>query len=341
MKPLPEHTQKLPLEPQDKQKLLKQLIPVLIFPFIVAGIFFLMFTFVFKNMGSDMLADDIVPYVMAGFGLFFAAIIGYMIWAFIHDIRTGTKHRITGMITDKQLNIQTSHKRTSSGNSSHRTTRHYYIFIDEIKYKVDYKVYNQVKTGDQIQLERAPKSGVTLYLEVLETENTEAQSKTQSQIRNFVETKVDPVPMTEADLNHLKKQLLTSARRKLILNAPLLLIIFTMIYTGIGSLLIFIFPIVIIPAYQFYKIIRSVIHYFKNKSEGHKQGITALIDDKITISGNKTATKYKIKSTSGTLSVPEALYQQLAKNDKVIIFKSFYGHEPLSIVTMDQNEHYL
>ncbi|MEL6559293.1 MAG: hypothetical protein AAFQ94_13975, partial [Bacteroidota bacterium] len=143
------HQVQLPLEPQDIKKLRKQLIPVLIFPFFVVGIFYLIFTFVFKN-ADGFLANGIALYVMIGFGIFFLGIIAYIAWAFFYDIRVGVKNRITGLVTDRQLNINTSHRTTSNSKSSTRTTRHYYVFIDDIKYKVGFDTYNSVKTGDRI-----------------------------------------------------------------------------------------------------------------------------------------------------------------------------------------------
>lgn len=140
----PSHQVVLPLEPEDHKKLRKQLIPVIVFSFIIAGIFFLISTFVFKDMGDGFFTEGITLYMMIGFGMFFMGVIGYMIWSFVYDIRHGIKHCIKGTVTDKQLNIQ-SKGHTGTGNSrSKNTTRYYYIFIDEVKYKIDNAGYNQV-----------------------------------------------------------------------------------------------------------------------------------------------------------------------------------------------------
>lgn len=335
------HQVKLPLEPQDIKKLRKQVIPVLVFPFLVVGVFYLIFTFVFKNVGDGFMADGIAFYVMIGFGIFFLGIIAYIAWAFFYDIRKGIKYRITGSVTDRQVDINTSHRTTSNSNSSTRTTRHYYIFIDGTKYKVNFDTYSNVKTGDRVQLDRAPKSALTLRLEILEPAITENYEEEVRQKQNFIETKIDPVPLTNLDLKHLKNQLLKFMGKRLLWNSPLLFIIFSLIATEMAALLLFVFPVVIIVAYQFYRVVRAVVRYFKNKSEGYKQGITAIVEDKLTVTSNRTATKYKVEASGYKLTVPKEAYQKLAKNDKIIIFKPFYGKEPLSLVTMDQDEYYL
>lgn len=84
-----------------------------------------------------------------------------------------------------------------------------------------------------------------------------------------------------------------------------------------------------------------IIRYFRNKSEGHKRGTTALVEDKLTVTGNRSATRFRVQTTSGILSVDEELYDKLAKNDKLIIFRPIFGQTPLSVITMDQSEYYL
>ncbi|MEL6559292.1 MAG: hypothetical protein AAFQ94_13970, partial [Bacteroidota bacterium] len=192
-----------------------------------------------------------------------------------------------------------------------------------------------------IQLDRAPKSSFTLQIEILQPAKAENYQEEIRQKQNFIETKIDPVPLTTSDHKHLKSQLLKFTGRRVLWNSPLVFIIFSLIATEMAALLLFIFPVVIIVAYQFYRVVRNVVRYFKNKSEGHKRGITAVVEDKLTITSNRTATKYKVEASGHTLTVSEEAYQRLAKNDKIIIFKPFFGKEPLSLVTMDQNEYYL
>lgn len=339
MKPSPKHTEELAMESQDLKKLQRQLIPILLFPFLVAGFFFLVFTFVFNKMGDGMMADGIVKYVMIGFGIFFMAIIGYMVWSYFYDIRKGIKYRITGLVTDKKLSIT----RTQSGgkNKSTKTTRHYYIFIDDVKYNMDYSGYNKVKVGDQIKMDKAPKSGLTLLLEVLEESTTPETKKEAAADLSYLKTKMEPIPFTETDFERLKNQYKNQVKSKFLWTFPMLFIIFSLVASGMSALLVFLFPIVIIPCFQFYKIIRLTLRYFKNKAESYKQGTTALVDDKVTISSNRSATKYQVDTTAGNLAVPENAYRNLSKNDKIIIFKPIHGKDPLSVVTMDQEEYYL
>ena len=331
------HAMTLPLDHEDLKKLRKQLIPALVFPFFVAGIFFLIITFVFDDVGNGFLIEGISFYVMIGFGMFFMAIIGFMIWSFVFDIRQGVKHRITGIVTDKQLNISTR-SGAGSRNSSSRTTRYYYIFVDGIKYKMNYSGYNQVQVGDQIEMEKAPKSGLTLNLEVLAS--TEAP-ETQANDRSYLNTRLEPAPLTTSDLQHLKKQLRQFLTRRIVMNLPLLFIVFSLIVSDMAGLLLFLFPIPIILGVAFYRSMRETTRYFKNKAEGHKLGTTALVEDKLTVNHNRAATKYQVKTSSGMLSVTEKAYQNLDKSDKLVIFRPMFGKTPLSLMTMEQHEYYL
>lgn len=330
----------LPLEPQDLKKLRKQLIPMLIFPFFVAGIFFLIFTFVFKDLGNGFFVEGVSLYMMIGFGLFFMGIIGYMIWGFFYDIRQGIKYQILGTVTDKQLSISKS-SGAGTRSSSSRTTRSYYIFVDDIKYKMDYAGYNRVQIGDQIEMEKAPKSGVTFKLEVLEQTATQATRESATIDRSYLNTKLEPAALTATDLKHLRKQHLGFVQRRVLMNFPLLFIAGSLILSDMASLLIFLFPIPIIIGVAFYRTMRATTWYFKNKSEGQKLGTTALVEDKLTITHNRAATKYQVKTSAETLSVTEEAYEQLSKNDKLVIFKPMFGKTPLSVMTMDQNEYYL
>ncbi|MEL7147868.1 MAG: hypothetical protein AAFO69_15955 [Bacteroidota bacterium] len=335
------HQTAIPLEPEDLKKLRKQLIPVLIFPFLAGGVFFLIFTFVFKNKTDGLAADGIVLWVMIAFALFFAGILGYMIWSFVYDIRQGIKHRITGVVTDKQMDVQTSQKSTGRHGSSTRTTRSYYVFIDQIRYKMDYSAYGKVKVGDHIELEKAPKSGVTLKLEVLTPAETQETRNEEAVGRSFLNTKLEPVPLTEADIKHLKKQYFQFVQKRVLWNLPLIMIVGSLVASGLQGLLLFLFPIPIILGYAFFRIIRATSRYFRNKSEGHKFGVTAMVEDKITVTGNRTSTQYKIKSTAGTFPTNQSLYEKLSKNDKLVVFKPMFGITMLSVTTMDQQEFYV
>ncbi len=332
-------TEEVEMDSQDRKEIRRKLIPILLFPFLIAGFLFLIFHFILNKMGDGMMADGVVKYVMIGFGMFFIAVIGYTIWSYFYDLRVGVKYRVTGLVTDKKLSIIRSN--ASSRKRSTKTTRHYHIFIDDVKYKMDYASYNTVKVGDQIKMDRGPKSGLILSLEILEAVNTSSLEKEAAADLSYLNTNIKPVPMTERDFNQLKNQHLGFVKKKVIWNLPMLIIIFWSIISGVGGLLLFVFPIVIIPAYQFYKIIKDTFRYYKNKSEGYKRGVTAIVDDKITITSNKNATKYKIKTTASSLFVPEEVYHLLSKNDKIVIFEPMFGHKPLSLITMNQKEYEL
>jgi hypothetical protein len=165
--------EKLPLNEQDIKKIRNHLIPILVFPFLVVGMFYGFYSVFWSD--SQFLQDKTGQYMLLGFSVFFFGIIAYMISTSVIDLRRGFKHRITGKITDKKLDVRTSTTHSSNGktgsSSSHSSTsRHYYVYIDDVQYSIEQQYYGKVKVGNDVILEKAPKSNITLLLEVTKTE---------------------------------------------------------------------------------------------------------------------------------------------------------------------------
>jgi hypothetical protein len=340
--------EQLPLAAADIKKLKHQLIPMIIFPFVVVGMFALFAVFVFKNIGNSFANDDTGIIMLAVFGTFFFGVIAYMIWSAAIDLKRGFKYRITGKVTDKRLNVHTT---TTAGSTSSRgsvggrtrTTRHYYLYIDHAEYSVDYKEYSRTKVGSQVIMDKAPKSNLTLNLEVVEQENIdlEVDRQLKADNRKFLESRIQEVRFTEKDLDALKKKFNAEKRRRFMFMAPLLFFDAMLLVYGFWSFLVVLFPLILVPLYQFYKIFRSYLRYRNNKFYGYKLGLTALVEDKLTFTSNRSGNANRIKTTWGTVNVDSRLYDQLSVGDKIIIFTTKEGRLPMSVMTLDKEEFYL
>lgn len=334
----------IPLSPEDSLKLRKNLIPILLFPLIFAGIVYLIFSQVIRE---DQFSDShIFTFIFAGFALIFLGIIGYMVWVHVADIKGGVKEKIEGAVTDKRLDIQTStsHGRSGSrGRSSSRTStkRYYYVYLDGEEFKMDYRHYSSVKVGDHIVMERAPKSKLILMLEVLETASEEEQIQEETVDAKFLATEMLEKRFTPEDLAALKRIFLADRKRKLIFMVLPAFIVSWFLYTDMWGLLLFLFPIPLILIFQLIGLCRLIMRYSKDKAYGHKKGRTAMLEDKLTITGNKTKGRHTIQTTSGRFTVTAPIYDALNTGDKLVIYLPKFSKKPISIAMLDGEEFYL
>ncbi|RKQ43312.1 hypothetical protein BXY85_3931 [Roseivirga pacifica] len=337
--------QQLPLEAADIKKLRLRLLPFFAF----AGFSGLIFAFIgFAVLGKSkdpMAFDDIAVYVFIGFGVFFFSVIGYMIWAVFADLKRGVKNRISGMVTNKRLNVhhsQTHHHNTSRNHSS-KTTRHYYLYIDDEEHSVDFKHYNKAKVGMHIVLDKAPKSKMTLAMELTGQEVVDQKAhKLEGETNDkFLQTIFPDVKLTPKDEEVLKNIFKSQQKARYVWLVPTLIMLVTFLANGLEGLLILFFPVVIIPAYQLFKIIRSYRTYKMSKRYGFKRGIPAIIEDKTTFTSNRSKSAQRLKTTIGVITVESVTFDQLQVGDRLVVFKPQYGKQPLSIMTMDQQEYYL
>jgi len=325
------------------------MIPMLIFPFAVVVMFTVFYKLAFKNMDDSFFQDGISEKIFMGFALFFLGIVGYMVWTSVIDIKRGFKYRITGVVTDKRLNIQTSTRhgsaggRSGSSGTSSSTTRHYYLYINDEEFSVDYKHYTRVKVGATVVMDRAPKSRLTLSLTVLAKEAEDPQATNQNRAENikFLESEMREERFSDNDLQALKQIFRAYTKRKLLFMLPFVVVIFGMITNGLLGFLIVLFPLFVVPLWQGVSALRRWGEYIRNKGYAHKRGVTALVEDKLTVTGNRRKGTNKVITTRGTLSVSTVLYDSLNVGEKVIIFFPKYGKLPLSVMKLNKEEFYL
>lgn len=337
--------EKLPLNKQDIKKIRNYLIPILAFPFLAMGMFYGFYSFFLSD--TEILKDKTGQYMLVGFSMFFFGIIAYMASTAVIDLRRGFKYRITGKITDKKLSVHTSTTHNSNGktgstSSSSSTSRHYYLYIDDVQYSIEQQHYGKVKVGNDVIMERAPKSNITLLLEVTNAnEISSAQpTETDETSRQFLNSIPKKVPLKQEDFKALKRGLFTKLKTRLMWFLPPLSIAVLLILNGMQAFLVFLFPLVLIPAYQLWKFMREFIEYNRNKQYAYKEGIPAIVEDKSKYSYNRKVSN-NVRTTQGNLKVHTQLYEHLNTGDKIILFKPAKGKHIISVQTIKNEEFYV
>ena len=334
--------EKLPLNEQDIKKIRKHLIPILVFPFLAVGMFYGFYSVFWSD--SQFLQDKTGQYMLIGFSVFFFGIIAYMISTSVIDLRRGFKYRITGTVTDKKLDVRTStthspNGKTGSSSSHSSTSRHYYVSIDDVQYSIEQQHYGKLKVGNAIVLEQAPKSHLTLLLEVNELSQRQS-AETDADNRQFLNSIPQKVPFKPEDFQALKKGFQSKLKTRLIWLLPTLFIVLSLVWSGMQAFLVFLFPLVLIPAYQLWKIMRELRQYHRNKQFAYKEGIPALVEDKSKYTHNGRTSNI-IRTTHGYLKVDNRLYEKLNTGDKVTLYTPAKGKQVLSVLTADKEEVYL
>jgi hypothetical protein len=330
----------LPLSSADIKKLRQQLFAMLVFPVVVIGMFLLFISFVFKDFKNSFAGDTVVLYVFIGFCLFFFGIIAYMIGTTAIDLRRGIKHRISGKITDKRLNVQTTGGGSGTGGKT-RTTRQYYLYVDDEEFSVDYREYAKVKVGMDVVMDRAPKSGKTLNLEILAQSDATNDSLPRMDTDRFLEKRIPHTRYTPKDFEALKRIWHAALKRRLFLAAPFVSVGILLLISGFWGFAVLLFPLWMVPLYQTYKLFVAHRNYRRDKFSAHKKGIAALVEDKLTITSNRKSNTNNIRTTHGTLTVNTVLYDKISVGDGITIFKTQFGNTPISVWTMDEEEFYL
>lgn len=333
--------EKLPLNEQDIKKLRKYLLPTILFPVVVIGMFYAFFSIFFKETG--FFQDNIGLYMLVGFSVFFFGIIAYMIWGYAIDLRSGFKYRIEGKITDKELRVSTSRTNNSkTGSSSTTTSRYYYVDIDGVRYSIESQHYGKLKVGNEVTMEKSPKSNVTLLLEVRENDELppEKSAEADNDKRSFLSSTPKNIPFNQNDFKALKKGFMAKAKLRLIWFLPPMLIALSLVVNGMQVFLVFLFPLVLIPGYQLWKFSREFRQYNSNKQYAYKRGIPTIVEDKSKYSYNGKGSN-NVSTSLGTIKVNDQLYGQLTVGDKIILYKPAKGKQILSVTTADNEEIYV
>lgn len=333
--------EELPLTSEDINKLRKNIIPVLVVPLVFGGIIYFIFTKVMGG-GHSLGGDSIMIYAFSAFGMIFLAAIGYMLWSVAADIRGGIKERIEGMVSDKRLDIQTSGGQgTGSNRGKTRTTRHHYVYLEGEEFKMDFKHYARVRVGEKIVMERAPKSRTIFMLEVLQSLPEAEHAEVVKADDKFLSTDMMEERFSPEDYAALKRTMVKGRTRKLTFMVPIVLFALWLIASDLWGLLVFFFPVPLIFIFQSVGLFKLLLRYNKDKAHGHKKGFTALLEDKLTVTGNRRENKNTICTTRGRYEVTTEIYDSLSTGDKLVIYMPKHNKQPLSIATLEGEEWYL
>ncbi|MGH1386798.1 hypothetical protein [Kordia sp.] len=325
---------------QDRKKIKKKLwfMAALVLCFI--GIFSAIYFFALRDSFQETDGFGYIPLIIFGvFGLFFIGVIAYMISIFVTDLSAGVKDCFEGIIEDKRLDIKQSTSRTGSSgvrSSSGRKTntkRYYYITIDGIEHKIEYAMYRNVKVGDTVYFEIAPKSHVILFYEVLKSAASISSSVIdRSKRSNYPDSRIRQAPLTRKDKNAIRAFYDTKMRSRLFVAGLLGAVVFGLIYNGLLIFVLFLFPIPIIVLVQVYKAVVLYFNFKKSIDSGRKQLISTEVTDKLftTISNSKGKhEKNTITTSYKVISVPENVYQDINIGDEIIVHEASH----LSIIT--------
>src|SRR5690606_1891852 len=252
-----------------------------------------------------------------------------------------------GKITDKKLSVHTSTSHTSNGktgssSSSSSSSRHYYLYIDNVQYSIEQQHYGKVKVGNEVIMERAPKSNITLRLEVTNANEISSVQPTETDetSRQFLNSIPKKVPFRQADFEALKRGLMVKLKTRLMWFLPPFSIAVLLTLNGMQAFLVFLFPLVLIPAYQLWKFMREFLQYNSNKQYAYKEGIPAIVEDKSKYSYNRKVSN-NVRTTQGNLKVHTQLYEHLNTGDKIILFKPAKGKYIISVQTIKNEEFYV
>jgi|GEM_PF-6280356 len=311
------------LLPAELKKAKTNLVGVLIFMLI----FFAFIKFFFwDKLLSDI--DEMIPIIMFGvFFLLFLAVLGYIMRGFILDFIKKKKQILTGTITDKQIDITTSHSSSggSRGSSGSKTTtrRTYYLYFDDKKLPVDAIIYGRMSVGMEVEIHYSKYSKSIFHSKIIaEAEISEDKIKAivpdVDKNQNFI-PKERELQMTKDDFELLKK-----ARNRAIKNRIWVLVILGWVvigplFSGLWFLPIMLFPFTIWWFAVLRKMIKYLLAYRKEVNSGLKVVYSELVLDKFRQTGNTRG--YMIRTNNQLISIREDSYEQMKIGDLIMVFK--------------------
>ncbi|WP_304140581.1 hypothetical protein [Mesoflavibacter zeaxanthinifaciens] len=314
-----------PLSLQDRKKLKRQYVYIIVFGVFAGAIFFFIYNFVLSTgqMGK------IPVFVFSVFALIFALFISYFFWSTYIDLKKGIKYCYSGIVTDKRINKHTTssaqHNRAAgsrrNGSSQKNTQTHYYITLNDKQHSINYKQFSQVKLNDEVYLEVSPKKKEVLTFNVLEN-NTETSESFNSISRNQNFENIEKsLPMREKEIELVKKIFFKKTRKNLIYLIPIIVLLF-ILWKGI---FIFLIPLIFAFVYYSIKFLIQINQYAKFKRNGCLKTVNRVkIIDKLKTTSNRHSTAFQIKTSNGVFNVSEHIYNQVQSPQNLLLHKASY-----------------
>tara|TARA_R110001599_G_scaffold151792_5_gene336806 strand:- start:14671 stop:15720 length:1050 start_codon:yes stop_codon:yes gene_type:complete len=282
--------------------------------------------FFWDNFFSDM--EDTAPLIMFGvFFLFFIAVLIVIMRGFIMDFIKRKKLILTGTITDKHIDITTSHSSSGgsrgSGGSKTTTRRSYYLYFDDKKLPVDANIYSQMSVGHEVEIHYSKYSKSIFYDKIIaEAEISEDKIKAivpdVDRNQNFV-PKEKELQMTKDDFELLKKARNRAIKNRLWILLILGWIVITPLFSGLWFLPILLFPFTIWWLLILKKVVKYILAYRNEVNSGLKIVYSELVLDKYRQTGNTRG--FFIRTNNQLINVSESSYALVKIGDLIMVFK--------------------
>jgi hypothetical protein len=280
------------------------------------------------------------------------------------EIAQGEKKVLTGIVTDKKIEVHTSTSSSKTGSST-RTTYTYYIYFGERKFEVDVLQYNEIIVNQTVIVHYAPLTEEVIYLEQPTTPRpkNEKSSLPSGDIESFAkdlfsgnitptnttinnETLKDRVDkllkasgrntvqkteandLTEEDIAHLKLKRTNTIQRFMLLFVLLMVSIIVLRYAGDSDFVFFSFlflPVyTIYVIYKFFTTIRTWLRINKDLYKQKKLTFST-IDNKESYQYNGGTKTKSVMVGYKSIAVNDALYDSLKTGDAIIIHETASG----------------
>lgn len=311
------------LLPEELKKSKHSLIGVCVFVLIFLA--FVKFFF-WDNLLSDM--EDTVPLIMFGvFFLFFLAILVAIVKGFILDFIKRKKLILTGTITDKQIDITTTHRSgggsRGGGGGSTTTKRTHYLYFDEKKLIVDAGLYSRMSVGSEVEIHYS-KYSKSIFRDKIIAEAEIGEDKIKAIVpnvdkdQNFL-PKEKELQMTQDDFMLLKRARNSAIKKRLIGWVILGWVVIGPLFSGLWLLPILLFPFTIWWLLIFKKIVTYVLAYRSEVNNGLKVVYSELVLDKFRQTGNTRG--FLVRTNNQLISVNESSYERINTGDLIMVFK--------------------
>lgn len=310
-----------PLSDRDRQYLKKQYWLIAGFALFAGGIFFVIFTAVLS--GSQM--SSVPLYIFGAFALIFTAVILVVLRQNYLELKHGIKHCYTGVVTNKRVNRHTtstgSHTtNVRAGHGSRRTTTRitYYICLDDKEFSVDASIYNQAITGDKVYLEISPQKKQVLHFRVIAPQSA---PDSLSASATFAELPQDKECAISTRERLIVRRIFFKMWRKKLFFFLAIALFFTSVFAS--GFVLFTVPLAIVLIINAYKLLVPLLHYRQFLQASRPKVITPVrVKDKITLTSNRTKTRYRLLTSEGPLDVPEAIYTTVTKSEVLLVHRA-------------------
>jgi hypothetical protein len=325
---------RIPLSATHRRKLWFNVSWALTFPFLAIGMFY----FTMRWVGGDDFMASLPWFFKVFAGLMGLAMVGIVVFITaqsFQDLKRGEARVIQGVVTEKKKEITTkttSHYNGRGSSTSTSTSTSNFIFIDDVKFKVENAAYSSVRTGDLVELTLAPHSGIQLGFEILERNAVEIPQLSEEKLWN---PSIQEEFLDEEDRALLKRWRVKRIKRRLWFSLVPGFIQFGLLASGLWGFTIFLFPLYIVLIWQLVGGIRSYLAY-KHVLEQDRKTIeqVMLVDKSVTTNNGKPS--FVLFAGSGQIFVNEESYRQASVNQPISLHRYGSIKTPLAVTVQGQ-----